>query len=105
LNGDVYGGNDNKLFNPAAPGPVDSDGIGFTDGTADFNIFWNGSATVECNSIASPSCSAVADGSPLESFSVTRVPEPSSTMLMSLSASLLFLIGFVRRKSFRCLAM
>ncbi len=47
-------------------------------------------------------------GSLLESFSVTpnaSVPEPGSAMMLSLSASLLFLIGFVRRKNFRCLAM
>ncbi len=99
-------GNDNILI-PAGTALLDTAGFAFNDGTDDFNIYSNGTGSYsECSSAAT--CVNTASGSVLESFSVTpnaSVPEPSSAMMLSLSASLLFLIGFVRRKSFRCLAM
>jgi hypothetical protein len=98
-------GNDNILI-PAGTNLLDTSGFAFNDGTDDFNIYYNGAGSYsECSSTAA--CVSAADGSKLESFTVTpnaAVPEPSSTVLLSLSSGLMVFIGCFGRKRLHRLA-
>jgi hypothetical protein len=97
INSDVYGSNDNAIFQPPNPDLLDLAGLGFFDGTNDYNLFLygipgDGNTYTECNS-AGPegSCEFITQfnvAKPVTFLSITpvtsTVPEPASMVTLLL---------------------
>ncbi len=91
LAGDVYGGNDNLIYQPPTFNyVVDRAGFGFTDGTNNYNIFVNVQGAIppdyhECSSAVESGCTGLQadDAQSLTSLTITpgtssAVPEPAN---------------------------
>ena len=84
----AYGVNDNSVQ------PWDSYGVAFTDGSADYNIYYY-SGYFECSSAAT-NCQYVNEGQFLDSFSITPTPEPASSELLAAALLAFAFLGITR---------
>jgi hypothetical protein len=102
LAGGAYGGNDNFIENTVVMPTqlVDGDGLGFSVGTTDYDLYDLGGSYFECSSAVTPTCD-LGDGVAVTNLVIapattSPVPEPSDLVL--LSAGLFALGGAALRK-------
>ncbi len=82
-----FGGADDEL-GPGTP-QTSFAGISFSDGTNEFNVFWNGSGYSECSTLPGAGCNGNdSDGTPV-SFTATTVPEPAPMAMLALGLAAL----------------
>ena len=105
----VYGSNDNEIFQPPNTNLLDLAGLGFTDGTFDYNLFLYTKPAqtdpyTECRSDQTV-CESTTDfntsGLSVDTLSITPqtspVPEPMSAALLATAA--LTVLSFSRRRT------
>ena len=89
-----YAGADDELS--AGTRQTSFAGISFTDGTNDFNVFWNGAGYSECSTLPDAACTGLDSDGTVISFtaSAAAVPEPAPVAMLALGLAALA----IRRK-------